>query len=196
MRSWSLSFLTLTAALLPFGGGIGTPIYALFAIIIATYVTTIGWSRAERILSLVKPSYVIGSAIAATGVILIVRTGLELPVVTKVASPLLMERERTYQLENILAWLHTSNYCAYEIHFVESADNPIDSVDSAISRHNRPPASLGDVQLFWKTVLQCKKSDQTVDRTGTVAVTFGGAALADSMPVFEIRGRYAGNATV
>ena len=36
----------LGAVLLPFGGGIGTPIYGLFAIIVAAYVTALGWSQA------------------------------------------------------------------------------------------------------------------------------------------------------
>ncbi len=80
-----------------------------------------------------------------------------MPIVTRVASPLLIERERTYQLEKILAWLHNSNYCASEIRFVETAGNPIESVESAITRRNRPPAGLEDVLLFWDTVLRCQK---------------------------------------
>ena len=120
LRCRGLFFLALTAALLPFGGMIGTPIYALFAIIIAAYVTPLGWSQAEEALSFVRTRYVIATAIAATVVLLMVRAGIEVPIVTRVASPLLAERERTYQLENILAWLHSSEYCGYEINFVEN----------------------------------------------------------------------------
>ena len=125
-----------------------------------------------------------------------VRTGLEVPIVTRVAAPLLTERERTYQLENILAWLHNSDYCGYEVTFLQDAGNPIDSVESAITRRNRPPAALGDVQLFWDTVLQCQKAERSNNKTGTAVVTFGGPVLADSSPVFEVKGRYAGDATV
>lgn len=196
LRCWSLLFLTFTAALLPFGGGIGTPIHALFAIIMAIYVTPLGWPQAEKALSFLKARYVIGTTIAATVVLLMVRVGFEVPIVTRVARPLLTERERTYQLENILAWLHNSDYCGYEIAFYEKADNPIDSVESAITRRNRPPASLGDVQLFWKTVLQCRKAEHPSNKARTAIVTFGGPALANSRPVFEVAGRYAGNATV
>jgi hypothetical protein len=196
LRYWSLMFLMLTAALLPFGGGIGTPIYALFAIIIAVYVTPLGWSQAEKALSFVKIRYVIGTTIAATVVLVIVRVGIVVPIVTRVASPLLTERERTYQLESILAWLHKSDYCGYEIAFVENADNPIDSVESAITRRNRPPAALKDAQLYWKTVLQCKKAERPNNKAGTAILTFGGPALSDSRAVFEVEGRYAGNATV
>ena len=196
LRCWSLFFLALTAALLPFGGGIGSPSHALFAIVIATYVTPLGWSQAEKSLSFVTTRYVIGTAIAAAIVLLLIRAGIEVPVVTRVATPLLTERERTYQLENILAWLHKSEYCDYRIDFVERADNPIDSVESAITRRNRPPASLEDVALFWNTVLRCDKLVRPDSKTGIAVVTFGGPGLADSKPVFEAKGRYADEATV
>ncbi len=196
MRCWSLFFLTLTAALLPFGGGIGGPIHVLFVIILAVYVTPLGWSQAEKALSFVKTRYVIGTIIASTIVLLMVRMGIEVPIVTRVASPLLTERERTYQLENILAWLHNSDYCGYEIAFAENAGSPIESVESAITRRNRPPAALEDVQLFWKTVLQCREVERPKIKAGTSIVTFGGPLMDDSSPVFKVEGRYAGDATV
>lgn len=196
LRSWSLFFLMLAATLLPFGKGIGTPIYGLFAIIVATYVTPVGWVKAEKALSLFKNQYTIGITIALMIVVLMVRVGIEVPVVTRVASPLLTERERTYQLEYILAWLQKSEYCAYEIAFAEKAGNPIDSIESAITRRNRPPAALRDVQLFWKTVLQCKKAERPNSKAGTAIVTFGGPVLADLTRVFEVEGRHAGDATV
>jgi hypothetical protein len=196
LRSWSLFFLTLTAALLPFGGTSGTPIYALFAIIVAAYVTPLGWSRAEKALSFVKTRYVAGAIIASAIVLLMVRLGYEVPMVASVARPLLTERERTYQLENILAWLHNSDYCGYDIAFAQNAGSPIDSVESAITRRNRPPAALANVRLFWNTVLQCHRDARSSNKPGTAIVTFGGPALADSRPVFEVGARYAGDATV
>ena len=66
LRRWSLFFLMLTAMLLPFGGGIGTPIHALFAIIAAVYVTPLGWRHAERALSVISPLYpplIVGAAL-------------------------------------------------------------------------------------------------------------------------------------
>ncbi len=196
LRCWSLFFLTLTAALLPFGGGIGTPIYALFAIIMAIYVTPLGWSQAEKELSFIRPRYVTGTILACAIVLLLVRAGIDVPIVTSAATPLLAERERTYQLENALAWLHTSDYCGYEIDFVENAGSPVDSVESAITRRNRPPAAIQDVRLFWDTVLRCPNDGLRDKKEGTAIVTFGGPALANSQPVFEVAGKYGGDATV
>jgi hypothetical protein len=196
LRCWSLFFLTLTASLLPFGGAIGSPMYALFAIILAAYATPLGWSQAEKALSVVKTRYIMGAIVASTIVILVVRAGIEVPIVTRLATPLLSERERTYQMENILAWLHKSDYCGYEIAFAENAGSPIDSVESAITRRNRPPAWPTDIQLFWTTVLQCRPAKGPKIEVRTAAVTFGGQLLADSRPVFRVEGRYAGDATV
>jgi hypothetical protein len=196
LRCWSLFFLALTAALLPFGGGIGSPIHALFAIIIAGYATALGWSQAEKVLSFVKARHAIATTSAAVVILLMIRAGIEVPIIKRVASPLLVERERTYQLEKILAWLHDSKYCGYEIAFAERADNPIDSVESAITRRNRPPASLADVQLFWKTVLQCGNAEGAGSKAGITTVTFGAPALANSRAVLEVEGRHAGEAVV
>ena len=196
LRSWSLFFLALAAALLPFGGGLGSPMHSLFAIILAVYVTPLGWPKAEEALSFFDPRYVMGILAAAAVVLLMVRLGIEVPIVTKAASPLLTERERTYQLENVLAWLHTSDYCGYEIAFVEDSGSPVASVESAITRRNRPPAPIGDVELYWNRVLQCHSGGRLNNQSGTAVVTFGGPQLAGLNPVFQVEGRYAGDATV
>ena len=196
MRRWSLFFLMLTAALLPFGGGIGTPIYALFAIITAVYVTPLGWNQAEKALSVVKPRYILATIVASTIILLVVRVGVKVPIVTKVATPLLAEREKTYQLENILAWLHKSDYCGDEIDFAQKAGSPVEDVKSAISRQYRPPAGIHDVQFFWNTSLRCHNSERLNDKDQTAIVTFGGPPLASSSAVFKIDGKYADEATV
>jgi len=196
LRCWSLFFLMLTAALLPFGGGIGTPIYALFAIVVAVYVTPLGWLQAENALSFFKPQYALGIILASTIILLAVRAGIAVPVVTRVATPLLTERERTYQLEDALAWLHNSPYCGYDVAFAENSGSPVDSVESAITRRNRPPAGLQDVQLYWNTVLRCHSGERANDKAGTAVVTFGGPALADFTSAFAVKGKYAGDATI
>ena len=196
LRSWSLFFLFLTAALLPFGGGIGTPIYALFAIIVAVYATPLGWSEGEEALSFLKPRYVVGISLVMASLILMVRLGMRVPVVTRVASPLLTERERTYQLENALAWLHNSDYCGYEIAFVEKAGSPSESVENVITRKNRPPAALVDVAYFWDNILRCQNVGNPREESGTVVVTFGESSLAGASPIYDVPGRYAGDAIV
>ena len=196
LRHWSLFFLALTAAVLPFGGAIGSPAYVLFAVVVAVYATALGWSQAEESLSFLRPRYVTGIIVAVASVILLVRAGIAVPVVTRVANPLLAERERTYQMENILAWLHNSNYCGYGIALTESAGSPVESVENAINRRNRPPAQPQDVQLFWDTILRCGSSTGSTGRARTAVLTFGDQELLGMAPVFKIPGKYAGEAAV
>jgi hypothetical protein len=196
MRRWSLFFLALTAALLPFGGGIGTPMYALFSIIVATYVTPLGLYGVETALSFLKIQYVAGAIIVLALVMLLVRVGVKVPIVTRVARPLLAEREKTYQLENILAWLHNSDYCGDEIAFAEDAGDPIEGVESAITRKNRPPSWVGDVRLFWNTDLRCQVAGHYESKSNMAIVTFGGPSVPDSRPVFKIAGKYTDDAVV
>ena len=197
LSDWSLFFFTLAAALLPFGGGIGSPMYALFAIILAAYATSLDWPQVESALSVVfTPRVVTGVAIALAMVVVVVRAGIQVPVVTRLATPLLAERERTYQLENILAWLHESNYCACEVAFAEDAGSPVESVESAMNRRNRPPAWPGDIRLFWTNVLQCQKTGKPAANAGVVTVTFGDQPLPGSKEVYKVDGRYAGSAIV
>lgn len=197
MRRWSVACLGATAAILPFGGGIGSPIHALFAIIVAVYATALGWSDGERRLSaVVGPRSVAAAAAAVVLLVVAMRFGVDLPVLTRLATPLLAERERTYQGEALLAWLHRSPHCDRDIEFVAASGNPVDSVDSAIDRRFRPPASMDDMQLYWRTALQCRRGDASAGACAPVVLTFGGLALSEATPVFEVPGRYAGPATV
>jgi len=196
LRRWSLFFLMLAATLLPFGGGIGTPMYGLFAIILATYGTAYGFSKPDDALSKLGNGYIAVAVSAVAILVLVVRAGIDVPVVTKLATPFLAERERTYELETALNWLHGSKYCGDQLDFTESAGSPVESVESALSRQHRPPASSGDIDLFWTSVLQCRRDPNRTDRPGIAVVTFGGEQMANSQPVFRTSGRYSGDTTV
>ena len=191
-RRWGLFLTLLAAALLPYGAIIGAPVFALFAIILATFVIALDWKEGEQALNWIKTGYG-ATLIAALGIVVVVmRLGVTVPVATRVAAPLLAERERTYQLESALEWLHHSPYCGDEVSFAEKAGSPIDSAETAVSRRNRPPSSIEDVQLFWNRVLRCDGA-----RAGGIAVvTFGGEHVPDATSVFEIEGKYAGEAAV
>ena len=195
-QAWSVLSLMVAAALLPFGGGIGTPMFALFAIIVAVYGTVIGWSESEILLSVVKPRYVVVVTIALISVVLMVRAGIRTPIITRVANPLLSERERTYQLETILTWLHSSDYCRFRIAFAANGGSPIDSVDNVITRRNRPPADIDDVTKFWNTVLSCHSQHGTDEARATALITFGSPAPGGLTQVFKVDGKYAGEAAV
>lgn len=193
-RYWSLFFLLVGAALLPIGGGIGTPVHALFALIVAVFATAVDWKNLEEALACVKPRYIGAAIAAAAATVWILRAGVDVPVLSSFARPLLAERERTYQLESALAWLRQSEFCNRDIVFVVTADNPIDSVENAISREGRPPAGLADVRAFWEAALRCRSG--ATPSTGEVVMTFGGPDIADANKLHTVPGRYAGELAV
>jgi hypothetical protein len=196
-RCWSVACLLSAAILLPFGGGIGAPSYGLFAIIVSIYVTALAWPEAERALSFLTPRYVAATVAASAALLLTLRAGADVPVVSGFVNPLLAERERTYQLEDALAWLHRSDYCSYEINFTEKAGSPVDSAENVINRRNRPPSALEDVRTYWNGILRCHRSENSGDQSGTAIVTFGDPTrIADASSVLVIKGKYAGDAIV
>jgi hypothetical protein len=95
-----------------------------------------------------------------------------------------------------LAWLHNSDYCDDEISFAEDAGDPIEGVESAITRKNRPPSWIGDVRLFWNTNLRCQVAGHHDNKSNMAVVTFGGPSVPDSRPVFKIAGKHTDDAVV
>jgi MFS family permease len=198
LRLWSLWLLMFSTALLPLGGATGTPTHILFAIIVAAFATALGWQDAEDAVKPASPYYILVPVAAAACCLVLIRSGVHVPVLSRVATPLLSERERTYQMEAALAWLRRSPYCDADLAYAVSAGSPAQSLRSAVTRENRPPADLEDVLVFWNAILRCRGGRHSSGRQSarTVVVTFGGPELHDSTPVYEVPGRYAGNATV
>jgi hypothetical protein len=195
-RLWCLCVLLLTAVIVPLGGATGTPMHALFSIVVMTYATALGSGTVERKLAFVGPRYVLAAVGAAAVLLLLLRTGVEVPVVTRAANPLLAERERTYQLEAALAWLQRSRYCSFDVAFSEPSGAPVDSVEAAIERRNRPPAAIEDVRYFWDGVLRCPRGEDAAGRSQTAVISFGESMAGKSTVVYEVPGRYAGTASV
>jgi len=195
-RLWALFWPTIVAVLLPYGGRIGGPIYALFPIILAVVVTSLGWTGAESRLRLVDRKYAVAFVSALVVIGAAIRFGMPVPVVSTFANPLLAERERTFQLEHALAWLAKSNYCAHDIVFAQASGSPIDDVKSALDRRYRPPSDLQDVTPFWRAALQCVPDERAGRTRGIATVTFGGQELTSGIRVFDLSGRYAGPVTV
>jgi hypothetical protein len=196
MRRWGLFCVTFGSALLPFGAGIGAPVFALFGFVFAVYATALDWPEAEIVCSKLDFRYVGGAIAAAALLVGTMRAGIKVPVATQAATPLLSEREKTYQLESVLAWLHQSSYCGYEIGFEDAGGSPLDSLQSAINRRNRPPSSLDDVELFWDATLKCNAGTDANAAQRTAMVTFGSAAVPDAQAVYRVPGQFGGDATV
>src|SRR5688572_19194784 len=142
-RNWELAVPLVVTALLPYGAGIGAPVYALYTITLTVFVTGLGWTSAEAKLRTYNYAPAGVALLMVLGVAIVsVRTGVSVPVVSQFAQPLLAERERTYQLEEVLSWLAASDYCRYGVTFATGSEDPVESVSDALVRRYRPPARL------------------------------------------------------
>ena len=185
----------VVTALLPYAGRIGGPVYGLFPIALAVFVTALDASRLEQWVASLGTRAIALGLVALLGVVVLLRAGVPLPTISGVARPLLAERERTCQLEHALAWLRSSKYCAHELAFSEASGSPIESVESAMVRRHRPPSALEDVLPFWNVAVKCAVNEHAGRFAGVVTVTFGGQA-ASGTKVLELPGSYAGPAMV
>jgi hypothetical protein len=194
-RAFGLAVAFVMAIMLPYAGRIGGPVYGLFPIALAVFITTLDWRAAEERLRRVTPRHVTLAVAALIAAATAIRAGVPLPVASRIARPLLAERERTFQLEHVLAWLGSSPYCAHDLAFAEASGSPIDSVESVVDRRYRPPSAIEDVLPFWNTALRCPVNEHAGRHAGVALVTFGGQP-ARATKVFEVPGAYAGPTTV
>jgi hypothetical protein len=191
MRNWGLLVPLFVALILPYGGGLGGPMYGLFAIILSVFVTCLDWTAAEDALGFISGRSAFAFVIVLALMIVTLRSGSRVPLISSLAKPLFVERERTYQLEQTLSWLASSEYCSYNIEFTRQGGDPVDDVENAITRQNRPPTTISDVGLFWDSVLRCKATVSTTSDK-VVTITFGEDELAQSKNIFELPGTNAG----
>ena len=198
IRNWSLLLLTVAAVVIPWGAVIGAPVFGLFAVVLATYATSIQAEWMESVLTVASPVYLPAITIFVVVVIIAMRSGVTIPVLSHEAAPLLAEKERTFQLEYALSWLAKSPYCQDEVSFAVQAESPADDVKSVLNRQHRPPAAIGDVRSFWDGVLRCsgRNIDGSAGTNGDAVITFGSQIMSSMSPVYSVAGKYAGDITI
>jgi hypothetical protein len=191
MRKYALAALIVATFFLPFIGNTGTPTHAIYVILASTAATAIGCSVAESRLGWVNNRLAWASAICMVLILVPLRTGMNVPIASRVVRPIMAEREKTFQIKSIIDWLLRSEYKDYYIAFNEAAGNPRENLESAINREKRAPTTEGylDRYLDW---LRGKKGA----RDKRLLVTFGDETIIGGHELFNVYGRYAGRASV
>jgi hypothetical protein len=118
-----------------------------------------------------------------------VREGWPVPIVSRVAQPLLAEGERTRQLEVLASRLMGSAWKAHPVHFATDYTMPVNA--DAVDRRLRPPTE--DAHL--RTWLDWKRGGPAGGRD-THVLAFGGETRPGMDTLFVAHGRYAGDALV
>ena len=189
LRKWSLASMTSAAALLPGIAPSGSPTYAIFVLLLCVIALAWRWSSAEQALMRLGDRWIFVVVFVALLVGGALRMGVTLPVASRFARPVLVEQERTKQLETIIEWVLASEYRQWNVK-LESPANPIDAGEWAIDRTHRPPT----FQDYLDSYLASRRNSPSDPRT--LVVTFGDRQLGSMTKVYTVPGRFAGAAII
>ncbi|HEY6194683.1 MAG TPA: hypothetical protein VI504_06520 [Candidatus Eisenbacteria bacterium] len=186
---WTMAALLGATALLPIPNPTGSPTYAIFAVFVAVCATALDETGSDRMLHVLRAPQVAGMLAGLLALALAVRAGVAVPIVSRIARPLLAEGERTRQLEVLGARLMESPWRNDRARFLHPALNPSDA--DAVDRRFRPPAQDSHLSIWldWKRGGPPTGAD-------TLVFTFGGESVPGMDTVLAARGRYAGDALV
>ena len=186
---WTMAAVLGACALLPLANPTGSPTYAVFAILVAACATALDERVTESMLPPLRWAPTAAAVAALMGLALAVRAGAPVPLVARVARPLLAEGERTRQLEVLADRLMGSTWKADPVRFASEPANPVDM--DAVDRRFRPPTERHHLTtwLDWKRRGPATGHD-------TLVVAFGGETRPGMDTLFIARGRYAGDALV
>jgi len=188
-RRFSGALLVLGAVVLPFFGEVGTPTHMVYAVMICTALTAVDCTVIESKLGWVNGRSAVALGLVLGALVVCLRLGVRVPVVSRLAQPLMAEREKTYQMASILGWLEHSPYRDRYISFDRPAVATRLNYKQTIDRRNTAPTSeyYLDYYLGW---LRHDSGKPNPNRR--LVVTFGDSTLDGAKLVYSVPGRYAG----
>jgi hypothetical protein len=186
---WSMAALVGATALLPIPNPTGSPTYAIFAVFTAVCATALDEGGSDGLLLGLQLPHVATLLAGLLALALALRAGVPVPVLSRVAHPLLAEGERTRQFEVLADRLMHSPWRNDPARFLRSATRP--SEGDATERRFRPPTE----DAFLTPWLDWKRGGPATG-ADTLVLTYGGESVPGMDTVFVARGRYAGDALV
>jgi hypothetical protein len=127
----------------------------------------------------------------AIALVIGLRIGLNIPVVSGLSNPLLAEKEKTFQLAHIITWMKDSPFHDCRLVLYRAANNPA-IADNAIDRHNRPPT----IQDYLDEYIVTIRPGSPIKTRSPLLVCFGGETVKNAQVVYKLPGRFNGEAIV
>jgi hypothetical protein len=190
-KKWALAAIVFSTALFPVATHTGTPTYIVFVIMVCVFVT----AMENAIFITVRRFFTTGIAafiFLLALVLLLLKTGTQVPVVAKGLNPILAEQEKTLQLERVLAWkINVPEYATKRLRFLDESAKPSASA-TAINRKHRPPTQQKYIDRYINGI-RTTPSDTT---SIPLLITFGGKKLDGRQLLFTAAGPWNGNAYV
>jgi beta-glucosidase/6-phospho-beta-glucosidase/beta-galactosidase len=132
--------------------------------------------------------------IAAILVIILLRGGVNIPVISSLSNPILAEKEKTYQLKTIMDWVVTSKYRNYALVLHREKQSPSYDPKGAINRSNIPPMDQIDVNYYME--MMRGGLEEQKDSSQKLIVTFGNEKIGNMYLLKSIEGMFAGEAMI
>jgi len=192
-KRYSFAALVAMAAVLPAIAPTGSPTYAIFVCLLCTFALAQNWHALEERLHALWPHTGLVVFVAFIVLAFILRAGINVPIASGFAAPMLAERERTEQLADILQWWHRSPYAARPISLKQVALNPVD-VNTHADRRYRPPTSPELLTPYIEHRWGILQSDPSPSHP--ITIVFGGEEFPHTEILHEVPGKFAGPARV
>jgi hypothetical protein len=159
-----------------------------------TFALPYGWDTLDQRIKGIHlrtalPLYVLGIIIVVT-----LRSGISIPLLSPLANPLLAEREKTHQLRAMMDWVLRSEYKHYEVLLHREKQSPSFDPTGAIRRNNIPPTGQMYVDLYMKMMRPDLRQD--ADLPHQLRFTFGDDQIEHMQLLKAFEGEFAGKAMV
>ncbi|MEO6462038.1 MAG: hypothetical protein ABIP29_03095 [Candidatus Eisenbacteria bacterium] len=185
---WTLAFLLLASLGLPYAGASGSPTYAIFALLLLTWILALDADGFERAAARLAPAHAWAATAALVVLGLVVGRGVEVPGVSHLARPLLAEKERTHQGERLLAQVLSSPWRTHPVRLAAAALAPTEA-GGAVDRRERAPTN----QICLDNYLNHARGVAD-PAAAPVVLSFGGGGRTSGSGVLVVPGRWAGDA--
>lgn len=191
-KLYGLLFLLGVTLLFPLGSATGSPSYALFAVILCSFAPQHRSSpNSTRWTSFMK-AWMLPAVVAMTLVLVVLlRSGVRLPVISRIVLPLQMEREKTIQLDRILNWYFELPEPRPALILANSARSPVEELVYSDRRFRAPTT-----QKYLDYFLRRRAEIHQASPAEALIVAFGGKEIPGATTVHVEQGVFAGQATV
>ncbi len=192
MRKWAIAFLLIATFLLPLPGS-GSPTYSVFVLMVCAAVSSWSWAALENRLRFVNHWVALSLPLFALAIVICLRCNVSLPVISRLAKPILAEKEKTFQLETIIDWMIKSQYNEYDLVLNQPAGNPRESHNS-MNRIHRPPTQQQSLNAYIDSFRLPRHADNNTKNR--LLVCFGNENIENAKQAYIVKSKYAGNAIV
>lgn len=175
-KKWTLVSLMFVLILFPlFAGTISNSLKFLILYLLPVAIAMDIKRTGHNIQYLIK-KIMIAVPVILFIVLILLKLDVQLPVISRIANPLLTEREKSFQLENAIDWLRHSGNKNYSVELLASSNN------------KRFPASSTNINTYLEKV-----KTTTAEKSLKVLICFDCDSSSNDNTLYSAKGLYSKN---